>query len=267
MRSFGRAVRLTLLIVFVLPVAAKALVWSLEERPRNWWEARWTSAGILPAPADDPGPRVYVFAARTGGWRSIFAVHTWIVVKPAGAQAYTRYDVTGFGRRPIRVNGYVPDSYWIGNRPELIADIGGERAAAAIPKIEHAITSYAFAGEGDYRMWPGPNSNTFTATVLRVAPELEVAMPPEAIGKDFRADGTVFGRTESGTGIELSLLGLLGLKVGWIEGIEVNVLTLVAGLDARRPALKVPAFGRIGFDLLQSPPAAAGAPHATAPAH
>jgi hypothetical protein len=268
MRSFGRAIRLTLLIVFVLPVAAKALVWSLEERPRNWWEARWTSAGLLPAPADDPMPRIYVFAARTGGWRSIFAVHTWIVVKPAGAQAYTRYDVTGFGRQPIRVNGYVPDSYWIGNRPEMIAGIGGERAAAAIPKIEQAITGYPFAGEGDYRMWPGPNSNTFVATVLRAVPELEVAMPPEAIGKDFRADGTVFGLTESGTGIEMSVLGLLGLKVGWIEGIEVNVLTLVAGLDARRPALKVPAFGRIGFDLLQSPPAAASAPpRATAPAH
>ena len=121
MRSFGRAVRSTLLIVFALPVAAKALLWTLEERPRNWWEARWTSAGILPAPADDPEPRVYVFAARTGGWRAIFAVHTWIVVKPAGAHAYTRYDVTGFGPRPIRINGYVPDSYWIGNRPALVA--------------------------------------------------------------------------------------------------------------------------------------------------
>jgi hypothetical protein len=267
MRSFGRTVRLTLLIVFALPAAAKALMWSLEERPGNWWEARWTSAGILPAPADDPEARVYVFAARTGGWRSIFAVHTWIVVKPAGAKAYTRYDVTGFGHRPIRINGYVPDSYWIGNRPEMVAAIGGDRAADAIPKIEHAIAGYAYAGEDTYRMWPGPNSNTFVATVLRAVPELEVAMPPDAIGKDFRADGAVFGLTESGTGIEMSLYGLFGLKLGRVEGIEVNFLTLVAGLDARKPALKVPAFGRIGFDLLQSPPAAASAPpHATAPA-
>jgi hypothetical protein len=175
-----------------------------------------------------------------------------------------RYDVTGFGRRPIRVNGYVPDSYWIGNRPEMIAAIGGDRAAAAIPKIEQAIAGYAFAGEGTYRMWPGPNSNTFVATVLRAVPELEVPMPSEAIGKDFRADGATFGLTESGTGVEMSLLGLLGLKVGRVEGIEVNFLTLVAGLDARRPALKVPAFGRI---FLQSPPAAASAPpHATVPA-
>jgi hypothetical protein len=30
--------------------------------------------------------------------------------------------------------------------------------------------------------------------------------------------------------------------------VEVNFLGLVAGLDLRHPALKLPAFGRIGFD-------------------
>ena len=245
--------------MFALPVAAKALLWSLEDRPRNWWEARWTSAGILPAAASDPEPRVYVFAARTAGWRSIFAVHTWIVVKPANATDYTRYEVTGFGQ-PLHVNGHAPDAYWIGNKPEMIAAIGGERAAAAIPKIEAAIKGYAYAADGAYRLWPGPNSNTFVATVLRAVPELEVAMPPEAIGKDFRADGSLFGLTESKTGVEMSLYGLLGLKVGLVEGLEVNFLSLVAGLDTRRPAVKIPAFGRIGFDLLQSPSLAANAP-------
>ena len=68
----------------------------------------------------------------------------------------------------------------------------------------------------------GPNSNTFVATMLRAAPELEVAMPPEAIGKDFRADGAIFGLTDSETGIEMSLYGLFGLKLGRIEGIEMN---------------------------------------------
>jgi hypothetical protein len=258
MRSLGRSIRLTLLIVFALPVAAKALLWSIEDHPRNWWEARWSSAGILPAAASDPEPRVYVFAARTASWRSIFAVHTWIVVKPANATDYTRYEVTGFGQ-PLHVNGRPPDSYWIGNRPEMIAAIGGERAAAAIPKIEQAIRSYAYIADGAYRLWPGPNSNTFVATVLRAVPELEVAMPPEAIGKDFRADGSLFGLTESETGVEMSLYGLLGLKVGRVEGIELNFLSLVAGLDMRRPAVKVPAFGRIGLDLLQSPSLAANA--------
>jgi hypothetical protein len=260
MRSLDRTLRLTLLFVFALPVAAKALLWSLEDHPRSWWEARWSSAGILPVAASDPQARIYVFAARTGGWRSIFAVHTWIVVKPANAEEYTRYDVTGFGSRPVRVNGYVPDSYWIGNRPDLVAAIGGDVAGAAIPKIEQAIRNYAYGAAGDYRMWPGPNSNTFVATVLRAAPELEVAMPPEAIGKDFRADGSLFGLTESETGVEMSLYGLLGLKVGRVEGIEINFFTLVAGLDLQRPALKIPAFGRVGFDLLQSPTLAASAP-------
>jgi hypothetical protein len=40
----------------------------------------------------------------------------------------------------------------------------------------------------------------------------------------------------------------LGVKLGWVEGVEVNVLGLVAGLDLRHPALKLPAFGRIGLD-------------------
>ena len=35
--------------------------------------------------------------------------------------------------------------------------------------------------------------------------------------------------------------------MGWVEGIEVNVLGLVTGIDIRRPALKLPGFGRIGF--------------------
>jgi hypothetical protein len=153
-----------------------------------------------------------------------------------------------------------PDAFWISYRPETVADIRGPLAGAAIPKIEAAIRDYPFAQYGSYRMWPGPNSNTFVATVLRAVPELAVAMPPEAIGKDFRADGAVVGLTESRTGVELSLWGLLGLKIGKIEGVELNLLTLVAGLDALHPAVKLPAFGRIGLDRLAAPSAVAGSP-------
>jgi hypothetical protein len=256
MRNIARKIRLMLLIVFLAPVAAKAVLWGFEE-PRYWQTARWSSAGILPEPANDPEARITMFAARTGGWRSIFAVHTWIVLKPAGADAYTRYEVTGFGGRPLRINARPPDGFWLGDRPQIVADIRGERAATAIPKIEAAIKAYPYNESGDYRMWPGPNSNTFVANVLRAAPELEIAMPPEAIGKDFRADGALYGLTESRTGVELSLYGLLGLKVGKVEGVELNVLTLVAGLDAQHPAVKLPAFGRIGLDRLTAPSAIA----------
>ena len=46
--------------------------------------------------------------------------------------------------------------------------------------------------------------------------------------------------------MQLSLDGLLGFSIGWVEGVEINVLGLVTGIDIRRPALKLPGFGRIG---------------------
>jgi hypothetical protein len=75
-------------------------------------------------------------------------------------------------------------------------------------------------------------------------------MPSEAVGRDFRADGSVVGLTGSHTGVELSLYGLLGAKLGWVEGVEVNLLGLVAGLDIRRPGLKIPGVGRLGLDVV-----------------
>jgi len=59
-------------------------------------------------------------------------------------------------------------------------------------------------------------------------------------------DSRILGLTPSRTGLQLSIGGLLGITVGWVEGVEINVLGLVAGLDVRRPAIKLPGIGRIG---------------------
>jgi hypothetical protein len=243
-----RYLRYAWLVLFVLPIAVSTAIYAAGDKPERYYEARWSSTGLLPPAASDPEPRVIVFAARSGSWRSIFAVHSWIVVKPRNGD-YRRYEVTGFGE-PVRVNRIAPDAFWYSYYPEVLGDIRGETAERAIPKIEAAIANYAYAKRGDYRVWPGPNSNTFVATVLRAAPELAIALPPTAIGKDFRTDLSLVGMTPSGTGIEASLLGLAGLKAGWVEGIEINILTLVAGLDLRRPGIKLPGIGRIGiFDF------------------
>ena len=236
-----------LLAIFLLPLLVRALIYYAGERSGSWYDADWSSARILAPAAASPEARILVFSGRTGRWKGIFAVHSWIVVKAENAKTYTRYDLTGFGR-PIHVDGWAPDARWFGNAPQIVADIRGPAAAAAIPKIRAAIAQYPYANLGDYRLWPGPNSNTFVASVLRAAPELDIALPPEAIGKDFRADGALFGLTGSGTGVEASLWGLLGLKVGWVEGLEINLFSLVAGLDIRRPAIKLPGFGRIGIE-------------------
>ena len=242
----GRIWNLTFLFLFVLPVAWSTARYGLSDHPRSFREANWTSTGLLPPAPSDPDARVLVFAARNGTWRSIFATHSWIVVKPKGG-TYTRYEITGFGN-PLRINGSAPDSFWFSNRPEIVADIRGKDAEALVPKVVAAVNAYEYRNYGDYRLWPGPNSNTFVATVMRAVPELQATLPPTAIGKDFRVDGSFAGLTPSRTGVEVEVFGLLGLKAGWVEGFEFNLFTLVAGLDIRHPAVKLPGVGRIGFD-------------------
>ena len=70
-------------------------------------------------------------------------------------------------------------------------------------------------------------------------------MPSTAIGKDFLPGGAIVARTPSGTGWQLSLFGLAGIATGLDEGLEINVLGLVAGIDLRHPALKWPGLGRV----------------------
>lgn len=76
---------------------------------------------------------------------------------------------------------------------------------------------------------------------------MRASLPATAIGKDFPFDGRWFGLTPSAIGIRLSLGGYIGVTLSWVEGLEVNILGGVAGLDLRRPALKLPGLGRLGF--------------------
>lgn len=241
-----RALTIVLLAVFLVPLAARAVMFAADGKPRGWHWADWSSTRSLPAAQEHPAARIMVLSSQTGGWKGVFSVHSWIVLKRENAQAWTRYDVVGWGS-PVRVNGWAPDGRWHGNQPVVVADLRGAEAEALIPRIEAAVKDYRWRNSGDYRIWPGPNSNSFVAAVLRAVPEIGVALPPNAVGRDFRPDFYI-GLTDSHTGVEMNLWGVAGFKLGWVEGIEVNFLGLVAGLDLRRPALKVPGFGRIGID-------------------
>jgi len=232
-------------LLFLLPLGIAALRYYWDGSGGEWQTADRSSAGLLPAVAARPAV-VRVFAAQTVRWRGIFATHCWIVFKPEGADAYTRYDYTAWGE-PIRVNGFVADGRWFGRMPLLVFAADGERAAALIPRMQAAIAAYAFRKQGDYRAWPGPNSNTFVAAVLDAVPEIGAVLPPTAIGKDYPYDGRWLRATPSGTGLRLSLGGYAGVTVGWMEGIEINVLGAVAGLDIRRPGIKLPGLGRLGI--------------------
>jgi hypothetical protein len=240
---------LAILILFLVPLAAHALWWATrEDLAPDWASADWSSANLLPRPAAKPEALIYIYAARTGRWKGIFAHHSWIVVKERNAARYTRYDKVGWGR-PVRTDGWPPDRRWFSNPPELVLAIEGEEAERLIPRVRAAVASYPYGAWGGYRAWPGPNSNTFVAHVTREVPELGAALPPTAIGKDWHPTSEILALTPSRTGLQLSLGGVLGLSVGWVEGIEVNFLGLVTGLDFRRPALKLPGWGRIGVAL------------------
>lgn len=237
---------LLFLALFLLPIGARAALYALDhDRPRSYADADWSSIHSLPDARAFPEARVLVMSGRTGGWKGVVSVHSWVVLKREGAKDWTRYDVVGWGN-PVRTNGWAPDGRWYGNAPAVLVDVKGGDAEKLIPKIEKAVKDYRWRNAGDYRIWPGPNSNTFIANVLRAAPELGVTMPPNAVGRDYRP-GFYAGWTDSGTGVELNLWGYAGVKLGWIEGFEVNFLGLVSGLDFRKPAIKLPGFGRIGF--------------------
>jgi len=231
-------------------------------RVRNAWAfASRDSTGLAPRPAEHPGAVIQAYAARTWSWRGHLAVHTWISTKQAGASEYRVHQVIGFRARrglPVVVSEPdVPDRLWYGNQPELLIDLRGEKAEALIPRVLAAVESYPYADT--YTMWPGPNSNTFIAHIGRQVPELGLQLPVTAIGKDYLG-ASLIASTPSGTGYQISVLGALGLMVAVDEGVELNLLGLSAGIDLRRPALKLPGIGRIGMPIRnsdQSPPDAA----------
>lgn len=224
-------------------------------RDPNWWQARRDSSAQAPDPATTPEAVIQIYAARTVGWKGVLGVHTWIAVKRSGAPSYTRYEVIGWGvdrgASALRVNRTGPDNYWFGSRPDLLADRRGDGVDELIDRVETAVRTYPYPAS--YRTWPGPNSNTFTAFVGRAVPELRLDLPPTAVGKDFLAGGAPVGLAPSGTGVQLSLLGLAGLLVGWEEGVELNLLGLTFGVDWNRPALKLPGVGRLGIPDLPAP--------------
>ncbi len=214
----------------------------------DWRTADRSSTGIAPDPETVREAVVQVYAARAFNWRGVFAVHTWIAVKPRAAAAYTIHEVLGWqawhGLPVLMSHRGVPDRAWYGAAPEVLADLRGPAAAASIPTIADAVRRYPFPRT--YRLWPGPNSNTFTAWVGRQVPALALELPTTAIGKDFLANGSVIARAPSGSGYQISALGLIGVLLARREGLELNVLGLSFGIDPLRPAIKLPGIGRIG---------------------
>jgi hypothetical protein len=235
-----------LVLAIILPIAAGAALSLSRGWAESWRSADWSSSGLLPAAEDVREAKVLIIAARTGRWKSIFAEHMAIVLKPEGAAQWTRYDVVGWGN-PVRRNGWAADAFWYGNRPYVVAEVSGAQAAALIPRIEASIAAYPYAARGAYTVWPGPNSNSFVAWVVRNTEGFSAELPPVAVGKDWLGQGLALARAASGTGIVVSAGGLIGLTLALEEGVEINLLGTTIGIDPGDLAVKLPSLGKLSF--------------------
>ena len=214
-------------------------------------KTHWSAASMQPAARKQAAPVsseavIQVWAARTWGWRGAFAEHTWIAVKGADSETYWLHEVIGWrlrgGLSAVSRSAGNPDRSWYGNPSHLLGEIRGAEAARLLPRLETAASRYPMAGV--YRTWPGPNSNTFVAYLLRELPELGVALPPTAIGKDYPLEGWV-QRTPGGAGLQLTLWGLAGISAGLNEGLRLQWLGLEFGIHPWRGELYWPGVGLI----------------------
>ncbi len=249
MRWLPRVIGFTL-VFYLLPAGCMFARHAFTDDNKSWWELRRDSSEQAPPAEETDEAVIQVYAARAARWRGAVGVHTWIATKRRSEKRYTRMEVIGYsvsrGRDAVRIREGSPDSYWFGNRPFLLRDIRGtEKVETLIDRLYMAADSYAY--NSIYHVWPGPNSNTFTAYLARAVPEMRLDLPSNAIGKDYVPWKNLLSKSPSGTGVQISFNGYAGLILGLEEGLEINVLGLTAGVDLYPPALKLPAAGRIGF--------------------
>lgn len=217
-----------------------------------WWQQDWrtadrSSAGLAPKPKENKQAVVQIYMARTFGWRGIFAVHTWIAAKEKNASHYKVYQVIGWrkyrNQSVLSAVNDIPDRNWFNHKPSVILTLEGEPAEKAIKEIEQAVKNYP--ATDSYHLWPGPNSNTFVAEVVRQSPTLATVLPVLAIGKDYLPWGRFIAKTPSGTGYTLSFLGILGLTIAKKEGLELNILGLAFAFNVYPPRLSLPLIGSV----------------------
>jgi len=233
-----------------------------------------TLACVGPSPARITNQQNYLVVINTVrlpdtmDWYTRFAEHAWIDIKQGDEASWTRIEIGGPSsgidvfhisaaevRAPIR---------WK-NRVSVLETISGERAKRAIPHLLklaaaeqdfgswekvsdeendwHTIRDPAQAR--DYQAWPGPNSNTFIATLIEGTPELHAELHHNSVGKDYPR-GIRAGMTSSGYGFEADA-GYLGAGIGLRQGVELHFMQLTAGISLWPPALKIPLIPRIGI--------------------
>jgi hypothetical protein len=173
------------------------------------------------------------------------AVHYWFAVFDPASCQWQRWEVWQTKNAGGTSVGYVhcdrrhPDCGVGGGVYRLAAEWHGS-AAQAIRAILARIQEYPYCER--YRAWPGPNSNTFVAWVLRKA-GVHYRLDPRAVGKDYM--GLLGMRLSCRPVCAQVETPLLGVRLAVHDGVEVHLLGLTGGLRWSPPAMYTP-FGQVG---------------------
>jgi hypothetical protein len=170
----------------------------------------------------------------------------WFDVKRGSEEQWRRIEVTdfdngvgiddipaSFARSDMRFDRHV----------FLLEHWSGADAERLVRELERFASTYE--DHGNYRAFPGPNSNTFTARAMLAIDGLSAPLHHNAIGKDYTPFVRV-GGTPSGSGIAIDTLPL-GAALALREGLELHLLQLTFGIALFPPALKIPFVPPIGF--------------------
>ena len=174
------------------------------------------------------------------------AVHYWFAVFDPALRQWHRWEVWQTKHAGGKSIGHVhcdlrhPDCGVGGGAYRLAAEWGGSAARAICAVLEN-VQSYPHRDR--YRAWPGPNSNTFVAWVLREA-GLHHSFDPRAIGKDY--SGLLGIRLSSRPPRAQLETPLLGVTLSLHAGVEVHLLGLTCALRWWPLEVYTP-FGRVSF--------------------
>jgi hypothetical protein len=174
------------------------------------------------------------------------AVHYWFAVFDVNSRRWHRWEVWQAKNAGGRSIGYVhcdlrhPDCGVGGGTYRLAAEWDGSAAQSICAVLSKA---HDYPHWDRYRAWPGPNSNTFAAWVLREA-GLHYSFDPRAIGKDYM--GLLGMRRSSRPPYAQLETPLLGVRIGLHDGVEVHLLGLTCGLRWSPLEVYTP-FGRVGL--------------------
>lgn len=194
-------------------------------------------------------PSVFLVQLRRATLPSVlrpFAVHYWFVAFDPDTRQWERWEVwqnanaggTSWGH--VHKNLMPPDED-VGGGPYAIEMEWQGTAAQNIYAVLNAPTNYPH--KDIYRAWPGPNSNTYIAWVIRQS-KVPYDLEPRGIGKDYLGYfGGSLTTTRTGAQIETPIIGA---KAGLRDGVEMHLLCFTLGVDWWTPALKSP-LGRFGF--------------------